>query len=375
MKLHERPIGAGPAEGFLELAPAVYRDDPHWVPEDSEALAACFGAASPWPTWGEGSTFCVPGAARASVFRTPGLEIDDTPAAFFGHWESTGDARAEALVVEAAKARARDAGAARLYGPVDLSPTVSHLLRLNGDEQAAPYMGEPYNPPRYAAGLASLGLEVDRRYVSAELGEAEMEAIAELGAPMHAEFVNRGYRFESLTVDAWLSCGDEVHELDAFKENFGAGAVTRAQLEALFTPAWAGRLDPDLSVLGYGPDGDVAGFVWCYPHYASLLVQGAGADRVDGSKLSYAEHAALLSGDGSSTFVLKTAAAAPRHRRGGLAYAGLVESILRARRKGMTRMITGPMYSENPVRRLFRHGPHGERWYGILATDLAPSRP
>jgi hypothetical protein len=366
--LRERPIGAGVAEGFLELAAAIYRDDPNWIPEDPDDLAARFGPGSPWAEWGKGFTFCVPGAARASVYRTPGLEIDGTPAAFFGHWESAGEARADAMVMDAARAWAREAGAARLYGPVDLSPAVAHLLRLG---HGSPYQGEPYNPPHYAARLVALGLELDRTYVSVELGEGEMRAIAELGAGVHAELVARGYRFEKLTVDTWLRCGDKVHELEAHSGNFGAGAVTRPQLDAVFTRAWAEKLDPETSVLAFGPDGDLAGFAWCYPQYAPLLVQGAGEARVDMAQLSYAEHAPLLGGDAAATYILKTAAAAPRHRRLGAAAAGLAESVRRAMATGKTRMVTGPMFSENPVRRLFRHTPHGEREYGIYATDLA----
>jgi hypothetical protein len=369
VRLHERAGGEGPAEGFLDLPWEVYRDDPNWVPEDRDALAARLGPRSPWFESGAGRTFCVPGHARASVFRTPGLEIDGSQAAFFGHWESTGDARAEALVMDAARGWASAAGAVRLIGPVDLTPAVAHLLRIGGNG-STPYLGEPYNPPSYAAALAALGLTVDRRYASAELGAAEMTAIMGFGGPVQAELRDRGYRFEHLTADAWARHRDEILGLGIFAGNFGAGSVTPGQIRAMFSPAWAARLDPDISVLAFGPDGDVAGYAFCYADYGPLLVQGAGAARVAVGALSHATHAPLLRGDAAATFLVKTSGASPRHRRVGLAQAGLVAVFERALRKGMSRMITGPMHSENPIRRLFRRGQAGERGYALYAAEL-----
>jgi hypothetical protein len=371
MRLCERVGGEGPADGFLDVPWRVHRHDPYWVPEDRTAVEACLGPDSLWFGPGaSGRTFCVPGQVRTSVFRTAGLVVDGVPAAFFGHWASTGDAGADALVLAAAQAWARDAGAARLYGPVDLTPAIGHLVRVSGGEGRPPYTGEPHNPPRYAPDLEALGLTIDRRYVSVELGGGEMRALAEAAAGTHRDLTARGYRFEPLTPELWDEHHAEVHALGIFAGNFGAASVTPDQIQALYGPSWAARLDPEISVLLFAPEGDIAGYVFCYPDYGPLVIQAAGADRRSPRALSYAEHAPLLRAAGHNAFVLKMGGAAPRHRRRGLAHAATLVSLTRAARKGMTRCITGPMYSENPIRRVFRGGHRDERWYAIHATDL-----
>jgi hypothetical protein len=368
--LAERAGGEGTADGFLELARDIHRDDPHWVPEDRAALAARFASGSPWFQAGEGRTLCVPGLARASVYRRPGLRIGGIPAAFFGHWEGDRDAAADTLVMDAARRWARAAGAERLYGPVDLSPAVAHLVRVSGGDGQPPYLGEPYNPPGYAAALEALGLEVDRRYMSAELGESQLRAIGEHSTAARDELEAAGYRFERLTPQAWERHRDEILGLGIFAGNFGAGSVTPELVRSLMGPAWAARLDPEASLLGFGPDGDVSVYACCYPDYGPLLAQGAGDARVDARELSYDGHAPRLRDQRPATLLLKTSGANPRHRRKGVAQAGLGVVVQRALARGVTQLITGPMDSENPVRLLFRGGQSGERTYAIYATDV-----
>lgn len=373
MTLHERGGGDGTAAGFLDLPSLIYRDDPNWIPEDRDAVAAGFGAASPWAARGALHSVCVPRAARASVFRPRGLEIADEPAAFFGHWESTGDRSADALVMDAARALAREAGAARLYGPVNFSTGVLHCIRTGGDMRAMPYVGEPYNPPGYPDGLAALGLALCRHYIGLELAEPDIRRLASAGKPVTLELIERGYRLERLTIETWLDRLEELRDLAnaVFRSNFAFEPFSRREFQVQFDTAWAGRLDPETSILALAPDGEAAGVVLCYPHYAPILVQGAGVTRVATRHVSYRTHERVLAGLSQPTTVLKTAGVSPRHRRVGLVTAMIATAARRALSRGTERILLGPMHSENvAIRRVFRHGQRAERRYGIYSADL-----
>lgn len=329
---------------FLAVAETVYADDPHWIPEDPGAVAALASRAP---------MFCVPGAARAALFPGP-----DPDSALFGLFESTGDDEAEAYVMERLQAAAVQRGARRLFGPIDGSTALGNRIRLHRPRAAAPYVGEPYNPERYAAALEHLGLDVVRRYVSHDMDAADIAALA--GAA-HTS----AHRLERLDSGAWHAHADELFVLTnaVFAGNFAFRPLTRAQFDAL---PFAERIDPELSVLAFGPAGEVAGVILVFPHYGPLVVAGAGEERVSLDALSYAEHGPLVRGEA----VLKTGGVAPAHRRSGLARAMTVEVARRCAARGEHRLLIGPMREDNPSRLLFGHGHREQRWYGLYTKDL-----
>ena len=370
MRLAEAVGGEGLAEGFLDLAPAIYRDDPYWIPEDSEYLEACFGHASPWLRRGPAHTFCVPGRARASVFRPSDLEIDGAPAAFFGHFESAGDERADARVIGAAREWAHDVGAARLYGPVDLSPTLGHCLRLERAPRSRRYLDEPYNPARYGDALRALGLREDRRYAGIDCDETELRMLAAVGAPVERALLAEGYRLEPLTPAAWEQRRAEVHTLAnaVFAGNFGFIPLTRTEFDAVFDARWARRLDPRLSVLAIAPDGRVAGFSPYTPDYVPLMVKGAGATRVALRDVSFADHATALSRLGEPAAVARASGVDPGHQRRGLITAMSTWSARRAVEHGL-RVFYGRVVMGSPALRLFKNVRATRRSYALFVTD------
>jgi hypothetical protein len=371
MRLREAAGGEGPAAGFLDLAPAIHRDDRRWIPEDRERLAACFGAGSPWLARGRAHTFCVPGRARASVYRPAGLEIDGAPAAFFGHFESAGDRAAEALVLDAARAWARGEGAARLYGPVDLSPALGHCLRLDGGARSRRYLDEPYNPARYAVALGALGLREHRRYAGLACATAALAKLVAAGDGAVRTLLAAGYAFEALTPAVWEQRREEVRELAnvVFAGNFGFTPLSRAEFAATFDARWTGRLDPDLSVVAVAPDGRVAGFSPYIPDYVPLLAQGAGAARVGLDDLEYERHAGALARLGKPAAVARAGGVAPAHQRLGVAGAMTSWVARRALEKGV-RLFYTRIFVGNRVLRLFKDVRTARRSYALLAADL-----
>jgi ribosomal protein S18 acetylase RimI-like enzyme len=372
LRLHDCAGGSGLPDGFLELAPEVYRDDPNWIPEDTARMTVLFGRDNPWFRGGDARAFCVPGRCRAAAFRPRDLVVDGAASAFFGYWETVGDEEANAVVMDAVRSWAAELGASRLFGPIDFSTALSYRMRIAGDVTGPPYIGEPYNPPYYPAQLERLGFRIHQRYISWLLDEPELRSHAAEKQTALDQARERGYRFESLDVSTWVGNSGPLFQLanEVFAINFGFTPFSREQFELSFNASWAASLHPDLSLLGFGPDGDVVGFILTYPHYAPLAVQGAGENRVPTGQLSYERHAPMLAGGGDRTVLMKTGGTSPRYRRLGIANAMVGEFAHRALERGVTTMLGGPMREDNPSRLVFSPSDRMERWYGLYVTEL-----
>ncbi|MFL5884574.1 MAG: hypothetical protein ACJ77M_05850 [Thermoleophilaceae bacterium] len=371
MTVRDSAGGGELPEGFLDLPHEVYRDDPNWIPEDRDAVAMRFSASNTWFEYGEGHAFSVPRRTRAAAFRTRDLVVDGVPAAFFGYWESLGDQDADADVMDAVRAWAREHGAVRLFGPINFSTASDYRVRLwdagGGDER--PLIGEPYNPASYPAQLEALGFQVRYRFYTYVLDVDDIRKLHDDKRELLDEARARGYRFEPLTVERWLDCVHGIYDAAnaAFQDNFAFVPFTREQFEAHFDASWAATLHPDASVIVYGPAGDVAGCFMIYPDYAPLAVQAAGDSRVPVTRLNFPEHGALLDPLG---VVFKTGAIHPDHRRANLAHAMTADAARRAREAGATTLYGGLIREDNPSGRVYKSGWTGQRWYALYAADV-----
>ncbi len=164
--IHESEGRDGLPPGFLELPGRVYRDDPHWIPEDPHILSAAFAAGNPYFERSRARVFCIPGKARVVAFHDPDLRIDGEPAAYAGYFESTGDQDANAEVLRRAERWLHERGARVLYGPVQFNTAHSYRFRLSGTAGFAPFLGEPYNPDSYPGFWEQLGYTLTRRFSS-----------------------------------------------------------------------------------------------------------------------------------------------------------------------------------------------------------------
>ena len=373
LSVHGSDLPGALPDGFLELPQAIYRDDPCWIPEEADRVAAMLGPGSPWFEHGRAAAFCVPGACRASVSRTEGFAIDGVPSACFGHWETTGDAAAEDLVMKEVEAWARDAGAERLFGPIDLSTAHDYRVRLDAANGEIPYIGEPYNPPWYPDGLTRLGFRLVREFFGETWERDDLTELFERTRPLVDKFVSDGYRFDPLDARAWLDNSAELVDVvnAIFDRNYAFTPFTREAFERQFDEAWASTLAPEASLLVRGPDGDIAAVALVYPDYAPLVVQGAGADRVPLPELSYARHAPLLEPLGPRTLVFKTGGTSPRHRRLGLGGAGVGIVAERLLETGTVRMLGGPMREDNPGFQVFGGNERKAHRYGLYSRELA----
>ena len=162
----------------------------------------------------------------------------------------------------------------------------------------------------------------------------------------------------------WTQRTDELFELAnaVFADNVAFMPISRPEFEHYMVPGLAATVDPGRSVLALGPDGDVAGILLMYPHYAPLC---RGADAIPVSSLRFEDHAVAA----PPAMVLKTGGAMPVHRRIGLAHATVSVAAERALNAGVEQLFVSTMRADNQSRLLFPRY-RCERWYGIFASPL-----
>ena len=365
-----RDGATGVDDDFAELPRTIYAGDENWIPEEDEGLRCAFNAGNDWFGAGGGRalTLCVPGRARLAVFRQSGCIIAGEPAAFFGYWEEAGDGDGSAALFEAAEAWARSAGATAMFGPVNFTTFGSYRLRVDASG-GAPFLGEPYNPARYAPLLEGLGFAPVCRYVT------------QVGAPRDVPFAAKvrvrqavadaGFRFEPLDASRWMATLPELHRAvdEIFGDAFAYTPVPFAQFAAGYGAPVARRLCPHTSLVARDADGALAGFLLAFPDYGPLVVQGSRLGRVPPSALRYDEHAPLLAGAGERTGIVKTLGVARAHRRRGLMDALVVSAVERGRAR-YDRWIGALIRDDNPSRRFGLEQLDGERAYALYGKPL-----
>lgn len=359
----------GLPDGFLELPARVYADDPMWIPEVPEAVARQFSADNAWFERNRARAFCVAGAARAVAFVDPSCVVDGERAAFFGFWESAGDDAADAAVMARVEQWAREQGAERLYGPIDFTTYGNYRVLLSAEEGAVPFPGEPYDPPGYPGRLEALGFALHMKY------ESHIGPMPEPGKVMLLAFLDNmrraGYRFESLTAELWMSHLREIHVLvdDIFGDNFAYTPLSFEAFRAAAGEALVRKACPLASVIAWGPEGDIAGILLSYPHYGPLVTQGAGAERVPLSALSYAEHMPRLRALGPVDGLMKTVGTHPTHRRRGIQTA-LGAAALEASGDTYARWIAPLIRHGNPSGKVSEPFAQHKRYYGLYSKPL-----
>jgi len=319
LQILERPGHEGFPDAFAQLPAQIYADEPMWIPEHARALAASFTADNPWFERGRARTFCIPSRARLAAFATT-VAGRDQVWGFFGYWESAGDAPADAAIFARAEQWLTEQGAQRVYGPVNFSTYGNYRLRTSAEPDAIPFPGEPFNPSSYPAALERLGYEVDSTYMTQMAPNVVAAAVREARWSEYERVIASGYRIEALSHQLWLGRLAALHPLvnATFADNHAFTPSTASVFEQQCGEAFIRRTCPHTSVVAFGPDDEIAGFFLVYPHYGPLVVQSAGAARIDVAELDYERHMPMLQARGAVAAVCRTVAVAPAHRHKGL---------------------------------------------------------
>lgn len=358
--------------GFVDLPWAVYADDPDWIPEDREGILTAFSDSNPWFAHGRARAFCIPERARAVGFFRSDVRIAGERVAFFGYWETVGDAMADRMLFERIFAWASSFGARALYGPINFSTFGNYRLRLNAEPGARTYQGEPYNPGTYPTILELQGFVPDQYYVCQIADLETVRYIARMRPGILQSLQDAGYRYEPLSRELWLDNLETLHALvDAtFAQNF---AYTPVSFESFRTEVGASLIEkacPHTSVMVFSPDDTLVAFSLTYPHYGPLACQGAGTRRISVSRLSFAAHAHLLDDHPPVGLLCKTVGVAPGHRSKGILNSLMIYAMDRAGDR-YQRWYGAVMRADNPSRKYTRGAHQLERWYALYRCRLS----
>ena len=359
-------------EGFLALPPLVYADEPMWIPESPEAVAAAFSDANLWYTDGESAAFCIPQKARLATFVSPHIAIDGVPSAYFGYWETVGDKAADDAIFARAEQWAKERGAQALYGPINFSTFGTYRIRRSAEPDAYPFVGEPFNPDYYESIVDRLGFsrfsEALTQIATVELGGM----LVEMRRPLMEKLRREGVEITGLDHTTWLERIEEFHEVIdvSFADNWGYTPIEFDAFRQACGEKFIRKTDPNTSTVAYDPQGRVIGFFLVYPQWGPILVQQAGSERVSLDELDYDTHWPQLRAMGKPMGVAKTGATLPEWRGQGIFSAlgtALTERSLDVYSHAVNPLIAPDRHSRRFVRGLALDA----RWYSVYGKSLS----
>lgn len=366
--------GSSLPAGFTEVAPLVYANDPHWLPEDAEALKQAFSEANTWldasdsPEGNRAWVGCIAGRARLAAFFNPELEVDGHRPAFFGYFEALDDLDACQSLFDDAKAWARAQGATALYGPINFTTYGTYRIKLDHFDKRA-FLGEPYNPDYYPALMEKLGFELRYRYETRinERTEEMVPMVEQFYSPMRHNILSL---FDIQTIDAafWMKHVEGLYPIinSIFANNFAYTPVDFDTYMKSCGEPFARKLCPHSSVAAFDRSGMMAGFFLCFPDYSPVLNQGASAP-VSAAEVNFDQHFEQL--PTPRLALAKTGGVHPDYREAGLFNALSCELSLRL--LPHYQQTAGAMVREdNPsLRFAARFGPQA-RNYGLFKQVL-----
>lgn len=354
---------------FKHLPHRVYTGDPHWIPEDLDALDRLFSEEHTYFQYGQACIEIAGDKARLAGFYNPRLRIDGKKVGFFGYWETVDEEAVNRRLFRRVEAWARQQGAERLYGPVNFSTFHTYRVRLN-EFEAGCFPGEPYNPPYYSLLLNRMGYTLAEQYVSLVHRRVYHKVAARL-LRLKATFVNAGgdpsLRLVPLTPAYWMDNLKRFHALveSIFRQNFAYTSIPYPAFEAACGEAFSHTICSRTSFLMMNEADDILAFFIAFPDYGPLLRQG-NPNRVQRRDLRYDVHFPALE---HPTFLAKTLGVHPAYRRRGLlntlATAALLHSI-RYYHDGIVCL----MKEDNPSVRYARSIAESVRRYGLFVMEL-----
>lgn len=302
-------------EQFLQLPFQVYRNDRHWLGEDSQSIRAAFSDQNDFFENGKAWVGCSDQCRLAGFIEEESV-IGGKKCAYFGFWESQNDLEENQRLFSQFEEWARSQGVEVVFGPINFNTYGLNRLRLDGFEQPA-FLGEPYNPFYYPEILQSLGYTVCYRYQSRF--HSAPEVWAEEMMPYYLEQkqrLNSQFKVEALSQAVWMQNLDELYQVIdvAFQDNFAYRPISKSLFKQGFGKDFIEKSCPNTSNIMFDSENRIAGFFIAFPDYAPLL-----HDIEDKSKT------AILNFDSCQSdlpkprsLLAKTGAVHPRHRNSGI---------------------------------------------------------
>lgn len=256
---------------FLEVPYDLYRDDPHWVAPLLYDLKKVFTDANPLFEHAEMQLWVAERDGR-DVGRIAGIldrnfnQVQKSPTAFFGFFESANDPAVARSLFEAVRAWAKAKGLNHLLGPMNPTSNDECGLLIEGYDSDPVFM-MPYNPRYYPDLLAAEGFRKAKDLVAffIDLAKSPLDRLARLAdkcRQRNPELVFRAVTKRTLEAD--LAKVKVVYNA-AWEDNWGFTPMTDAEIDFL-----AERLKPmlvnGLVQLVESPEGPV-GFLLATPDF------------------------------------------------------------------------------------------------------------
>jgi GNAT superfamily N-acetyltransferase len=265
-----RPVNGKPDwTAFNEVPPVVYRNDPHWTPDDTLDLDMLADDVRPDGRRRADMQAFVAHHGTVPVGRVVAIadhrynEYRDDRAAFFGFYETIDRDDVAFGLLDAVADWARERRLTHLYGPVNLSMAHSAGMLITGCERPG-LVGMPYNPVYYPEHVARWGMRKVKDLHSYQLPAPRPRAPGERRAPQGWRPMS-GMTFRTLDPERF---DDEVETIRriynaAFVDFWGFAPVESDEFRELaegFRPV----LDPELVVFA-AVDGEDVGYLMAIP--------------------------------------------------------------------------------------------------------------
>jgi hypothetical protein len=273
----QRVAGRRALHRFVTLPWEIYRGDPCWVPPligDTKKMLT----RHPFLEHGEVELYLAERAGRAVgriayVLNRLHNEVHGERTAFFGFFEVQDDREAAEALLLQAQERAHRAGMTVLRGPASFSSNEEWGLLVDGFD-SIPSTMMPYNPPRYAALLESLGFEKAKDLLAYYLDNPEpperMVAVAEKMA------ARRGVTVRTLDMKHFSAEVDRIRDLynRAWEKNWGFVPMTATEIEHM-AKELKPVVKPDLVLIAEHGEQPV-GFAMALPNYNAAIRHANG---------------------------------------------------------------------------------------------------
>lgn len=251
---------------FFDVAQQVYQGDAHWGGESELLIRDEFSQNNDFFKHGKAWVGYNAGA-RLAGFVQQSHTINDQSVAYFGYWESENNIRYNRQLFVELSQWAKLQGAKRLYGPINFTIYNPYRLRLDGFN-AAPFLGEPYNPDYYPQLLCELGFHAEVTYQS-----RFHRCLSEFANESRAHYLHLNQKLDDhfyikpLTNDLWVQRLQEVYELVeiAFKNNFGFQSISFNMFRQKFGEAFIKKACNHSSVVVFDRQHNLAGFFVAFP--------------------------------------------------------------------------------------------------------------
>lgn len=135
----------------------------------------------------------------------------DDPIAYVGFFESQNCPQAVKDMMVYVERQAKEDGKTSLMGPVNASIYIGYRFKVDKFEKI--YTGEPYNKQYYCELWKQCGFEIKDKYYSNQLRKVTQEDIDQRLIKVYDRYLEKGYKFMSVTKDTFEYHLENVHKL------------------------------------------------------------------------------------------------------------------------------------------------------------------